>query len=554
MVLQPVHEYSTSFQDYSNPFHFCTHLGTDYGPLGPDAGQISWKKGQVCIDLGPTEMAGMWHSLEGLAHEKDRWLDFMKCYPNVRDDFQPVCVGMTVGVRGQGSLKFELRSPDARILWWATEDLSTDDRWEELSFSWMPADLRKVKFLNWVAEPGARLCIDYVRLVLEMPADVPFPQEVFLRSYAKLARCWEPGSGLVRDRAHWPAGACDSIPVSGLFCLATSTAAKMGLVKTAVAERILGKIYALVSKVPRAKGLLPCFVQKTGSQYKIREGTEYSTFDTSVYYHSMFLAAQMLWDGKTLAGLTKAVREIEFDELRDSQGYILHGLLDDGVTPATVSWREWGGETALVLLLEHMVLGEAAQLQMEGGGKVNGGVGYVAELQSLFYPDFSFNETDAVSGVNWLTARRELLAEQKSYVSSKWKRSAAAGAGLYGLSAGEGPRGGGYVVNGTKSSGRAGVIHPHYMVMSGALEYDPMVVYRALEAMESRGLFPPWGMVESFSKDLDEYLPMIGSLSAAYECIASHHLWAKQSGRPDQIYRACESCPLLFEAVRAFYP
>ncbi|MBN1629038.1 MAG: hypothetical protein JW990_04690 [Thermoleophilia bacterium] len=554
MVVQPVHEYAMSFQDYSNPFHFCTHLGTDYGPLGPAAGQVSWKQGHVCVDLGPVDQAGMWHSLDGLAQEKDRWLDFTKCYPNVRDDFQPVCVGMTVGVKGEGSLKLELRSPDGRILWWATKDLLTHDRWEELTFSWSPDDLRRVKFLNWVAEPGAHLCVDYVRLCIEMPEHMPFAQQVFLQSYAKLARCWEPGAGLVRDRAHWPAGTCDSVPVSGLFCLATSAAAKMGLVKPAVAERILGKIFATVSKIPRAKGLLPCFVHRAGGQYKIREGTEYGTLDTSIYYHSMFLAAQMLWDGKTLAGLTKAVREIRFDDLRDADGYVLHGLEDDGRTPVDASWRDWGGETALVLLLERMVMGEEARLKMDRSGRVRDGVGYIAEIQSLFYPDFSFNEPDAITGVNWLDARRELLAEQKAYVRSKWKGSAAADCGFYGLSAGEGLPGTGYVTNGTKSPGKLGLIHPHYMLMSGALEYDPSAVYGVLEAMRARRLFPPWGMVENFNKGLDEYLPMLGSLNGAYECIAAYHLWARESGRPDQIYRAAESCPLLFEAARAFYP
>lgn len=554
MVLQPVHEYSLSFQDYSNPFHFCTHLGTDYGPLGPDTGQVFWKKGQVCVEPGPTETAGMWHSLDGLIQEKDRWLDFTKCYPNVRDDYQPVCVGMVMGVKGDGSLKIELRSPEGRILWWGTKDLATRDRHEELTFSWSPSDLRKVKLLNWAGGPGSRFCVDYVRLEIETPAEVPFPVQVFLRSYAKLARCWEPGAGLVRDRAHWPAGACDSIPVSGLFCLATSAAAKMGLVKPAFAERMLAKTHALVSKVQRASGLLPHFVEKSGSQYKIRPGSEYSTLGTSIYYHSMFLAAQMLWDGKTLAGLTKAVREVEFDRLRDPQGYVLRGLREDGSTPLDGSWRDWGGETALVLMLERMALGEAARLQMEGSGRVRDGVGYVAEIQSLFYADFSFNEPDAVTGVNWLAARRDLLAEQKTYFRNRWKGCAAATAGFYGLSAGEGERGAGYVVSGSKSSGKARIIHPHYVLMSAALEFDPAVAYGLLQSMETRGLFPPWGLVENFTKDLDEYLPLIGSQNAAFECVAAYHLWAKQSGRPDQIYRASESCPLLFEAVRAFYP
>ena len=71
--------------------------------------------------------------------------------------------------------------------------------------------------------------------------------------------------------------------------------------------------------------------------------------------------------------------------------------------------------------------------------------------------------------------------------------------------------------------------------------------------MESCGLMPPWGMVESFTKDL-EYLPMLGSLSAAFECISAYHLWARVTGERDQIYEAVDFCGLLREAVKAFYP
>jgi len=60
-------------------------------------------------------------------------------------------------------------------------------------------------------------------------------------------------------------------------------------------------------------------------------------------------------------------------------------------------------------------------------------------------------------------------------------------------------------------------------------------------------------MVESFTKDL-EYLPMLGSLSAAFECISAYHLWARVTGERDQIYEAVDFCGLLREAVKAFYP
>jgi hypothetical protein len=130
-LIQPVQEYAISFEDRSSPFSHVTHLGTDYGAMGPGASHLSWKRegesGHVSVDLASAGAAGMWHSLEGLKEEADRYLDFTKCYPYVRDEFQPRCVGMTIQVRGTGSLKLELQSPEGRILWWATEDISAGD-------------------------------------------------------------------------------------------------------------------------------------------------------------------------------------------------------------------------------------------------------------------------------------------------------------------------------------------------------------------------------------------------------------------------------------------
>ncbi|MBN1321818.1 MAG: hypothetical protein JXA87_13380 [Thermoleophilia bacterium] len=562
LAVQPVQEYFISFEDASAPFRSRTHLGTDYGPVGVDDGvagdflALSWTQGKasghICVDPALGGTAGMWHSLSGLAGEQDRHLDFAKCYPYVRDEFQPRCVGMTVAAQGIGSLKLELKSPDGGVLWWATEDISTGDQWSQLHFSWSPADLRKVKLLTWVAEPRAQLCVSSLRLLIEMP-EIPFEQKVFLVSYAKLARAHSLGDGLVRDRADRRAGELDSIVAGGLFCLATCAAYKMGVVKAALAEQILRKTHAVVSNLPKARGLLPQYVKRQGAKYRIREGTEYSTLGTSLYYHSMLLAAQMLWDGKTLSGLIKAVRKIEFDQLRDGEGHLIGGIKDDGRTPLVSAWREWGGETALVLLLEQMATGKIRLIDIDGSGTVRDGIGYIAEIQSLFYPDFSFDEVDVITGVNWLSARRALLEEQKRYFARQWPGSPAGALGLYGLSAGESPHGEGYVANGTGSPGKAEVIHPHYVLMSGPLERDPKAVYKILRTMESCGLIPPWGMVESFTKDL-EYLPMLGSLNAAFECISAYHLWARATGERDQIYEAVDFCGLLREAVKAFYP
>jgi hypothetical protein len=558
VVTQILHDYAVSFRDESDPLHSYTHLGTEYGLMGPAQWELSWKRsgasGHVCADVTSGSWAGMWHSLAGAGTDKDRFLDLYKCYPFVRDEFQPRCTGMTIRVRGSGCLRLELRSPDDRILWWATQDLATGERWEELSFSWIPADLRRVKTLNWVVELGAQLCIDCIRLRLEFSSDLSFAQRVFVYSYAKLARCFSFAEGTVREQAHLPAGEADSVPTAGLMVLATCAAWSIGALKRAQAEQTLRKVHGSLSSLPRAKGLLPASVCIRGGRLAPREGAGFSTLGTSLYYHAMLVAAQMLWDAETLASLTAEVREIEFDGLRSGEGYVAHGLANDGLSPLPGSWREWGGDAVLVLLLQRMAEGERAKLKVDASDPGRGGTGYVAEIQSLFYPEFHLDEPDAVTGVDWLRTRRELLAEQKKYFVDRWPRSAAAMEELYGVSAGARPRDLGQVVNSTRAKEPAEIIHPHYVLMSGSLEADPSAVYRVLRVMEKHHLLSPWGMVESFDKDLDSYLPIIDSFHAALECVSAYHLWARAEKKPDEIYEAAQDCPLLWEAVGAFYP
>ena len=296
---------------------------------GADRGLPAWcggatgEAGYASVDLAGAGWAGMRHSLSGLSTERDVYLDLARVYPQVRDEYQPRCTGMTIRVRGDGYLKLELKSVDERVLWWATRELCSDD-WRDLEFTWSPDDLRRVKFLEWTADPGSRLDVGAVRLLIEMP-DIPYEERVFVESYAKLARLYSPKYGTVRDLASQEPGERDSVPASGLFCMATCAAATMGVVKRVAAEQILQKLNATVSALPKAGGLLPLHVRRYGSKYRIHHGTSYSTLGTSIYYHSMLLAAQLLWDAKTLAALAKTVRQIEFARLRDAAGYVLRG-------------------------------------------------------------------------------------------------------------------------------------------------------------------------------------------------------------------------------------
>ena len=89
--------------------------------------------------------------------------------------------------------------------------------------------------------------------------------------------------------------------------------------------------------------------------------------------------------------------------------------------------------------------------------------------------------------------------------------------------------------------------------MSSVLR-EPADVYRVLREMEARGIFPPWGMAENVTADLSEYLPMLGSLNAAFDTLAAYPLWAKAARQPDRIYEAARACPPLADAIEAFYP
>jgi hypothetical protein len=173
-------------------------------------------------------------------------------------------------------------------------------------------------------------------------------------------------------------------------------------------------------------------------------------------------------------------------------------------------------------------------------------------VQSLFYPHFSVDVPDALTGVNWLQARKELLDEQMRYLPRGKPATAAAQLGLFGLSAGEAFRGRGYVANGTQILG-ADVIHPHYILMSAQLR-RPDDSCELLRQMEARGLMPPWGLVENVKVDLSEYAPMLGSLNAAFECLGAYHFASLSLNRPDGIYQAALQCPPLAKAIETFYP
>ncbi|MBO0700915.1 MAG: hypothetical protein J2P46_21145, partial [Zavarzinella sp.] len=357
-VDQPVQEYFTPFGPDTTPADRgtygtqFTHLGTDFGAMGPEAGRIGWAEGGAArADLRKADSwAGLWHSLAGAAADRGTTLDFMRCYPAwIKDEYQPRCNGVYVRASGSGRLGLEIKGADERVLWARTIDL--DDRPKETRLDCDPAGLRSAKFLNWVAEPGTVLAVDAIGLMIQYPP-LALADRTFLVAYAKLARCAVPGTGLVKDQSHRPAGAFDAIPASGLYTLATAAAADRGLVDRTTALTTLADTRRAFASLPKADGWLPHFVTRgPDGKYGLAPGTEYGTVDTSIAYHALLLAAHILGDRDAEAAILADIRKIRFDRVRGSDGFVRYGLAGDGKTPLAGGWIQWGGEAALVALL-----------------------------------------------------------------------------------------------------------------------------------------------------------------------------------------------------------
>ncbi len=538
-----------------NPFVTYTHLGTDFGFHGPGEPSISWSDGKVCLDLHEgNAWAGMWHSLAGRAVDGTAVLNFDRCFPAlVAESVQPAVTDLMLMASGKGKLKLEIKSATQESLW--TQEIEVDAVESRPFTALVPArQLQAAKFINWTAEPGADVCLTKLDLGVQMPA-LAFDRYVLLASYAKMARCYSPDLGLLKDRAHIRDGDFNSIPATGLFALATAMMCQpdVAMVPPDAARAVVKKIWGSVAAIPTAKGLLPHFARIANGSAVIHPGTEFSSVDTAIYYQAMFMAAQILDDHDTSKAALDRIKLVDFAGLVLPDGAISHGVRDDGTTLIKFGWRDWGGETAMVMLLAKMAGASPQADVMQSNGTPWQGTGFIAEIQSLFHPDFDSNVPDAVSKVKWHEARMNLLTRQKNYFPKALQDSAAAQVGFYGLSAGEGAYGTTYEVGGVDLPSQQ-LVHPHYILMSAVLEDNPEMVYALLHRMEQAGWLTPWGLVENIRADGSGYLPMISALNAGFETIGAYHLLAKAHHQEDSIYKASRESTEIRDAIKLFYP
>ncbi|HEY1121338.1 MAG TPA: hypothetical protein VGE67_07040 [Haloferula sp.] len=555
-VWQPVTNYSISFPGDRpdaapaiNPFDNFTHFGTDFGWMGPGQARLESKAGAIRTKADG-EWTGAWHSLAGLAVEGNRLFDPTDVIglggpPEVRAGV----VAVTVDARGQGVLRVELADPGKRVKWTRTMALEPGERTRH-RFEFAATEVGPVKFFNWVAEPGSSVEVSAIGFDVQKPA---ISDEEWLTrvSLGKLRRCHDPEDGLTRDRAHLPAGVFDSVSSSGLHALASAAAAAEGwLDREMVAGEIRRTTRALLG-IQKAAGFLPHFTRNDANGMPVvHPGTEYSTVDTAIALISLRLSGDILGLNDVQDAVGAMISDLDFDLATSGDGWVSHGFATDGTTPLSGQWRDWGGETALVLMLEAMVAGREPRGQMSPGGQVFRGVQFISEIQSLFYPDFDRETPDLLAGTVWPVARRDLLERQIRYVDKYWPESPAAQAGIFGLSGGEaGMPGDGYAAYGVDVPGIRW-LHPHAMVMGLALSGGSRYSEGVHHLMQAE-LVPPQGLPETVEIGLAKHNPMQGSLNAGFEALAAYH-GLRRAGN-DVIDESSRRDPLLRAGVRRFY-
>ncbi len=557
LVWQPVTDYSISFRGDRekgppeiNPFENFTHMGADFGWMGPGETRIEAKAGIIRVKPDG-EWTGAWHSLAGLAVETNRAFDPTDALGlGGPAELRAPVRAVTLDVRGVGELRVELLDANRRLIWERRLTLASGERSRQ-RFEVTAGELGRLKYLNWVAEAGCEAEISSIGFEIERP-DIEPEKWLFAVSLGKLRRCHDPESGLTRDRAHVPPGLFDSIASTGMHALASAAGAAEGILNREMVAEEIRMTTAVVLGLPKAAGFLPHFTRTGETGVEIHPGTEYSTVDTAIALHGLALAAEILHLVDVSDAVEAAVTSLDFDAVTDSEGWISHGFLDDKKTLLPGRWRDWGGETALVLAMEAMIPNRAPRGRMESGGRVYRGVEFIIELQSLFYPDFDRTEPDMVSGTVWPNARRSLLNQQASYPSEQWPDSPAARMGIFGISAGEsGMPGAGYSANGVEMTGLRW-LYPHAMVMGLAMSGGNNFA-QGIGRLEQAGFLFPMGLPENIEIGLVLHNPMQGSLNAAFESIASYHGWRRAKGGPDVIDQASQSDALMRTGAARFY-
>ena len=541
-----------------------TTMQTQMGVIkaGPSA-KVSWKNGALNIVTktigGKTSFAGYWHCVKEKTLS-NLTLNAKKAMPwPIKNAYQAKITGLYVIAKGKGNWKLELKSAaDKVIQTWQVKNYNKS-KFTTSSFP-MPTRISLFKLVNLVVETNSSLTVDEIGFEISLPRKLSPLRYAYLTSLGQMLGCYDPTSGLVRDKSFTAIGENDSVPALGFAALSAATAADLGYIQKAKAKKIAkAAINNLLTIPAHSSGFLPHFTKLENN--KVVANGEFSTIDTALAYLSAYSGAAMLKLNSEKGRILKKINALDFDSAT-TNGKISHGFDAKG-KKLKYCYEHFGSEVSLLTLLAKLKNPDI-NFAYSSTPPVYGGRGFIMEMMPMLYRQFGGSSQAGPDGFgnNWYSERVNLLMNQKNIlsqetfigghsvveiVSSKGKTAT--------LEGGSGGPGKAEPVRGKGGFGTPWVA-PHYAAMTAALEPD-LLETRIIKMMAA-GLMPPLtGPAESAllskSNEIKLILHRVVSLNAWFNLMGYYHAIVAQEGRNDAVYAAAEKDATLATALETTF-
>lgn len=483
--------------DYANNTY--SALDTDRGTMGDGNYSVALGDGAATVEVAKG-WAGVWTSLKHTIKEKssDDVLQPSKPLGSyVISPFQPQITGVKLKIKdGAGQLKVELKnSRGANVL---SKSYRLEGGSQTIQFAIKPN--ASLKELDWLIDGPGHITVQEAGFTLKSPS-YSLKEAVFLASYGHFTQTFDPATGLVRDRARWPAAEFAGVPSIGVYALATAVAYDLGYVQQATAKQIVEKAKQAALKLSTYRGLLPHFL-KNGD---IAPNTEWSSIDTVITFTALIMATDAL--GIDNNSLKQRLRNIDWNDLTDNGTQaISHGYYYDK-SKIPYHWDSFGSESFVMAVAYAAATGNTAIMGNCSHPPTWNGSGFIDEMASLFYP---MQGVDAWEN-DWSDYRQTAFDTQYAFFIGHYYEPLH----LYGLSAGEvsepwkaepnvyqafGVGGCGAAANTGEELMGYPVIAPHYAAMIAA-EHSSAFVQLFSTLLSDNQLFSPLNNVESFGMD-----------------------------------------------------
>jgi hypothetical protein len=477
---------------------YYSRIGTDRGEMDGGSTTLNIGGGSASVEVR-WGWAGVWTSLLHNARFNEELNPAQLLGPYIKSQYQSRITGIEVDIiDGSGNFKIELKNKSNSIVTQNVFQLSGGV--ETLQFATVPT--ANISKLNWLVDGIGHATVDEIRFVVDSPVYTT-AEAVFLYTYSHLSQCYDPATGLVRDRARWPVEDFSSVQTIGTFALITAIAYQLGYIEESTARNIVVKTKSTIQSLPTYHGLLPHFV--TNGQ--ITANTEWSCIDTVITLVSHILACQLM--GEETASMEGMLQVIDWADLSDNGSRsISMGYTDTG-NKLDSRWDTFGSEAFLVAVAYCAATGDNnIVLEKHSQTPTWDGSGFNDEMAALFFP---MNSTDRW-GNDWSAYRQAAFNSQVGYFAGHLYASQ----GLFGLSASEVPEPwevaeadiysawgiGGH--NGTPNDGQQlvgyPIIAPHYAALvakENPRHFNTLFSY----LIYTKGIFSPLNNVETMGID-----------------------------------------------------